>query len=210
MRLDQKNYEEEFVINAIAQLATVNARIGQLFNQSEAENYVSETNMHETHTLIATRHCQANKSHINSIYHTLQPLTDNTTVNYSTMNNINENQKARFFRPDKQLRYHWGADDQIMAIINKREKSPESTGLMRRRIELARPGALRPQSNRALARGVYVPRRPEEDERRQVKKIDLQLKRKEEESHTHRRGLVQELWRRDTAKTKKPRSNGQN
>ena len=29
----EKNYEEEFVINAIAQLATVNARIGRIFNQ---------------------------------------------------------------------------------------------------------------------------------------------------------------------------------
>ena len=34
----EDNYEEEFVINAIAQLATVNARIGRIFNQSDGEN----------------------------------------------------------------------------------------------------------------------------------------------------------------------------
>ena len=50
------------------------------------------------------------------------------------MNN-NEN-NARFFQIDGQLRYHWGADDEIMTIINRREKSPETTELVRR-IELA-------------------------------------------------------------------------
>ena len=50
------------------------------------------------------------------------------------MNN-NEN-NARFFQIDGQLRYHWGADDEIMTIINRREKSPETTELVRRRIEL--------------------------------------------------------------------------
>ena len=50
----EENYEEEFVINAIALFATVNVRIGRVFNQSEAANTVSETNMHDTHTLIDT------------------------------------------------------------------------------------------------------------------------------------------------------------
>ena len=50
----EENYEEEFVINAIAQLATVNARIGRIFNQSEGESTDNTTNMHDTHTLIDT------------------------------------------------------------------------------------------------------------------------------------------------------------
>ena len=54
---------------------------------------------------------------------------------------------------------------------------------MRKRIELARPGAMRPQWNRNLGREIYLPRRPEENERREIKRIDLQLKRKEREPH---------------------------
>ena len=53
----EKNYEEELVINAIAQLATVNARIGRIFNQSDTENAVNKTSMHDTRTLFDTRHC---------------------------------------------------------------------------------------------------------------------------------------------------------
>ena len=69
-----------------------------------------------------------------------------------------------------------------MAIINNREKSPETTELVRRRTELERPGALRPQWNKGLGREIYVPRRPAEDERRKMKKNDIQLKRKQEQS----------------------------
>ena len=97
--------------------------------------------------LIDTRHCRANKSHIDSNYHSLQPLENEsnsnysslqpskceTTVNHSRMNNNNdENQITRQFRNDRQIRYHWGAaDDEIMAIINSREKSAETTKLVR-------------------------------------------------------------------------------
>ena len=90
----------------------------------------------------------------------------------------NNDSNARFFQIDGQLQYHWGADDERMTIINRREKSPETTELVRRRINLARPGAMRPQWNKNhLGREIYLPRRPEENERREIKRIDLQLKR---------------------------------
>ena len=144
-----------------------NVRIGRIFNQSDAANTVSETNMYDTHTLIHTRRCQAIKSHSNFNCHTLQPLIDNITAKYSTINNNNVNQNVRFFRTDGQLLYHWSADDKIMTTINRREKSVETTELVRRRIELARRSGMRPQLNRGLGREIYVPRRPEENERRE-------------------------------------------
>ena len=70
-----------------------------------------------------------------------------------------------------------------MTIINKRDKSPETSELVARRIELAKPGAMRPHWNKNLGRGIYVPRRLEENERREIKQIYLKLKRKERESH---------------------------
>ena len=97
------------------------------------------------------------------------------------MNNI-DNQNARFFRTSGQLRSHWGAYDQIRTIINRREKSLETLELVNRRIELAKPGVMQPQWHRGLGRDIHVPRRPEEDERREIKGIDLQLKGKEKEA----------------------------
>ena len=43
----EENYEEEFVINAIAQLATVNARIGRIFDQSEDATTAAGANMRD-------------------------------------------------------------------------------------------------------------------------------------------------------------------
>ena len=57
----EENYEEEFVINAIAQLATVNAGIGRIFNQSDGENEKNGIDMHDTRSLIDTRRHQTNK-----------------------------------------------------------------------------------------------------------------------------------------------------
>ena len=41
---------------------------------------------------------------------------------------------------------------------------------------------MRSQWNKGPGRELYVPKRPEEDERRDIKRIDIQLKRKQEQS----------------------------
>ena len=60
----EKNVEAEFVINAIAQPATVNVPKGGIFNQSDGANTPNETNMHDTLSLIDTRRHQTSKSQI--------------------------------------------------------------------------------------------------------------------------------------------------
>ena len=35
---------------------------------------------------------------------------------------MDNDQNGRYFRVDGQLRYQWGADQEIMTIINKRDK----------------------------------------------------------------------------------------
>ena len=134
--------------------------------------------MHGTRSLIDTRRRQTNNGHIHSNYRIEQHSLE---IDHSEMNNNDNN--ARIFGIDGQLRYHWGADDEIMTIINRREKSPETTELVTRRIELARPGAMRPQWNKNLGKEIFVPREPEENERREIKRIDLKLKRKERDTH---------------------------
>ena len=75
----EENYEEEFVINAIAQLATVNARIGRIFDQSEDATTAADANMRDTRSLIDTRRYQTNKSHIDLLilitaYNSIHPI----------------------------------------------------------------------------------------------------------------------------------------
>ena len=78
--------------------------------------------------------------------------------------------------------YVTGPDKETMIIINRRDNSPETSELVTRRIELTKPGTMRPHWNKNLGRKIYVPRRPEENERRDIESIDHKLKRKERES----------------------------
>ena len=196
------------MINAIAQLATVNARIETIFNQWDDVNTTNETNMHGTRSLIDTRHRQTNNGHSHSNYCTEQHSLE---IDHSEMNNNNNN--ARFFRIDGQLRYHWGADDEIRTIINRREKSPETRELVRRRIEPTRPGAMRPQWNKTLGREIYLPKRPEENERRELKRINLQWKRRERETHiggSYFQDFGDDILQRQPQEQQQPQENNNN
>ena len=87
-------YEKEFVISAIAQLATVNCRIGRIFDQSEN---INTTSMHDTHTQTGTRRRKTNINHSNLKLTANQ--INNTTYSYhkiythlETMDNNNNRQ----------------------------------------------------------------------------------------------------------------------
>ena len=60
----EENYEE-FVINAMAQLAAVNARIGRIFKQSDDASTNNKTNMHDKRAQIDRRRYQTNKQRPN-------------------------------------------------------------------------------------------------------------------------------------------------
>ena len=188
----EKNYEEEFVINAIAQLATANYRIGRIFNQS---NHSNTAVMHDTRRIETGTRCSKTNNHsnfqttANYINHT---VTDNYHLklekNQTMDNNNNEDtqEPERYPRHEEgRLKYHWGADDTFMKIIKRRDNSPETKDLVRQRIALTKPGNMRHHYNKKLERHILVPRRPDEEERKEVKRIDLRLKRKEEHRITH-------------------------
>ena len=86
--------------------------------------------MHCKRSLSDTRRRQTNNGHIHSNYRTEQHSLE---IDHSETNK--NNRIARFFRIDGQLRYHWGADDEIVTFINRREKSPKTAELVRGRKE---------------------------------------------------------------------------
>ena len=139
--------------------------------------------MRDRRSLIDTRRYQTNKNHIDSNYRAqqLHSNTDTSSI-YNHHSEKKNDQNACYFRVEGQLRYHWGADQEIMPIINRRDKSPESSEWVTRRTELAKPGATRPHWNKNLGREIFVPRQAEENERREIKRIDLQLKQKKKNS----------------------------
>ena len=185
----EENYEEDFVINAIAQLATVNGRVGRIFDQSENSH---TANMHDTrYSWTGTRYSKTNTNHFNLTANQINnTIHDNRNYHTElTMDNNNNNRQIpdRFALNDK-LKYHWGADDEIMKIINRRDNSPETQELVERRIELTRPGHMRHHGHKKLEKEILLPRRPDEVDRKEIKRIDIRLRRKEENRVTHIEG----------------------
>ena len=72
-----------------------------------------------------------------------------------------------------------------MKIINRRDNSPETKELVERRIELTKPGHKRYQWHKKLDREILLPRRPNDSDRKEIKRIDIRLRRKEECRDTH-------------------------
>ena len=114
-------------------------------------------------------------------------------INNQIMGNNNNNDcnqfSDRFHRgEDGRLEYHWCADITIMRILKRRDSSPETRDLVEQRLALTKPGDMRQiykKTIKKLERQVLVLRRPDEEERKEVKRIDLRLKRKEVHRITH-------------------------
>ena len=56
--------------------------------------------------------------------------------------------------------FHCGATAEIMEIIRKRRKSPETLRLVERRLEISRPGTMRRKFDMNAQRQIWVPSRP--------------------------------------------------
>ena len=106
--------------------------------------------MHDTRKWTGTRCCKTNNDHSNSTlteYQTNIDKSERTTnsAQKTMTDNNNNHQISDKFNSDSQLKNHWGADDEIMKIINRRDNSPETKVLAERRIELTKPGHMRYQ-----------------------------------------------------------------
>ena len=102
------------------------------------------------------------------------------------MHNKNNRQNAVRFLLDGKLKYHWGADDEVMKNINRRDNSPETRELIEKRIELTRPGHMRHQWHKKFEREILLP--TDDADSRDKKRIDHRLRRKRENCVTHIRG----------------------
>ena len=70
---------------------------------------------------------------------------------------------------------HWGATAEIMEIIRRRRKSPETLRLVERRLEISRPGTIRRKFDMNAERQIWVPSRPIKRSREEIAEIDGDL-----------------------------------
>ena len=71
--------------------------------------------------------------------------------------------------------FHWSATAEVMEIIRRRRKSPETLRLVERRLEISRPGTMRRKFDMNAQRQIWVPSRPNKRSRQKTAEIDGEL-----------------------------------
>ena len=76
---------------------------------------------------------------------------------------------------DRDNFYHWGATREIMEIIRRRKKSPETRRLVDLRNNLSKPGTLRRRYDPHTQRTIFAPTRPNKRSREEIAEIEAEL-----------------------------------
>ena len=104
--------------------------------------------------------------------------TENSIQNsdQNSTSNRNPSQSLPFFKTEMDQDYfHWGATAEIMEIIRRRRKNPETLRLVERLLEISRPGTMRRKFDMNAQRQIWVPSRPNKRSRQEIAEIDGEL-----------------------------------
>ena len=85
------------------------------------------------------------------------------------------NSNAEITDMDRDNFYHWGATREIMDIIRKRNKSPETRRLVELKNALSKPRTLRRRNDPQTQRTIFAPTRPNKRSREETAEIDADL-----------------------------------
>ena len=134
----EDKYDEEYVINILTEHAELNAKYGSLFDsQSDHNKQDTETKRNTSENENEQKNDQShanktfqNKGHVNKINESEKTTSGQSEISTSkTSSNLKEENIEKMNRENL---YHWGATREIMEIIRRRNKSPETRRLVER------------------------------------------------------------------------------
>ena len=187
-------YDEQYVINILSEQAELNRKYGQIFadqSQSATERTkTTEINSNDqsqrNRTFEKNRDVNKKREQAKLIVNNrrqkakTESHTRNSKSNLNPNSNSNSNrtflQNLPVFKTEMDRDYfHWGATPEIMEIIRKRRKSPETLRLVERRLEISRLGTMRGKFDMNAQRQIWVPSRPNKRSREEIAEIDGEL-----------------------------------
>ena len=179
-----ENYDEEYVINILAEQVELNLKYGQLFaDQSKCSKRITErTKKNSEHkTEHKTDQSQLNRTFENKSHVNETEQNKKTTSGQSDISTPKDSQTSNienFDNMDRENFYQWGATREIMDIIRRRNNSPETRRLVEQRNALSRPGTLRRRYDTQTQRTIFAPSRPNKRSREEIAEIDAELIRR--------------------------------
>ena len=187
----EDNDDEEYAINILSEQAKLNAKYEQLSaDQSDTSKRVTdiENGRSENKTEQQNNQSQAsrifeNKNGVNKINRNEKNTSGQSDISASKLScSLNpqnviqkKNLNTEITEMDRDNFYHWGATREIMEIIRRRNKSPETRRLVDLRNNLSKPGTLRRRYDPHTQRTIFAPTRPNKRSRDEIAEIDAEL-----------------------------------
>ena len=163
--MPEENYDEEYVINILAEQGNLDLKYRPLFadqpnrsktgterKKNDSENTERKINQSQTNEL------SENEKHVNGIEQ--NKITTPEQSEISTPKFSKPSVKPEKDKMDREIFYHWGATREIEDIIRRRNNIPETRRLVEQRNNLSRPGTLRCRYNHQSQRTIFAPSRP--------------------------------------------------
>ena len=215
----EDNYDEENVINILSEQASLKLKYGQLFaDQSNDSKHVTETNNGTSENKIEQQKNKSqsnrtfqNKSGVNKRNRSEKNTSGQSEISASKSScklkqHSNTIQKKKLLNLNSEITdkdrdnfHHWGATREIMDIIRKRNKNPETRRLVELRKALSKPETLRRRFDPHTQRTIFASTRPNKRSREEIAEIDAELLRR-----THRFGGGYHLLTEVTEETESP------
>ena len=177
----ENTYDEQYVISILTEQAEMNLNYRRVFT-----NELQRTpNTKITHDCKSNSQSETNKTfeknrHVNKINEQTETSPNSDVINFKRQKTLplrnHPKLSSSSIEEDMDRDYfHWGATAEIMQIIQRSEKSPETRRLVERRLEIARPGTMRRRYDQNAQRTIWVPSRPNKRSREEIADIDGQL-----------------------------------
>ena len=179
-------YDEQYLINILSEQAELNLKYGSLFvDQSRSAPKEKNKRNKKRQPIEFNRTFEnnrdvnknSNKAKFASNISGEKFKTESKVQNVDSIqnSNLNSNSLPLFKNEMNREYFHWGATVEIMEIIRRKRKSPETLRLVERRLEISRPGTMRRKFDMNAQRQIWVPSRPNKRSREEITEIDGEL-----------------------------------
>ena len=144
----KNTYDEQYVINILTERAELNSKYGRIFtNQSQPAPNIKTMRERKLNDQSEANRTFEKKRHVKKINEQAETSPNDNAIKFKPqkelpLRNFQTLQTSSAEEMDRDY-FHWGATAEIMEIIRRREKSPETRRLVERRLEIERPGMMR-------------------------------------------------------------------
>ena len=159
-------YDEQYVISIFTEQDELNLKYRSLFtSQLQRAPNTKISHDRKLNSQSGTNETLEKYRHVNKINEQTETSLNSDAIKFQCQETLPLHNQSKLstasIEEEMDRGYlHWGATAEVMEIIRRRERCPETRWLVERRLEIARPGTMRRRYDQNTQRTIWVPSRP--------------------------------------------------